>query len=214
MFDSWLEAGGPLLWIIIFCGIIALITFIERSLHLHRARIHCSDLLMGIKNLLRRGSVEEALTVCEDTPGPVAKLVYTAIMHREAPGDTLRDELNNIGRCEISRMERRLSIISVITQIAPLLGLLGTVFGILETVLKMRNEAPLIESSLVAGGLFQALITTAAGLLVAIPCYCMFHLLVIKIDRIVIDMEQTASDVMTILSINRESADLIEEGAL
>ena len=96
-------------------------------------------------------------------------------------------------------MERRLAVIAVITQIAPLLGLLGTVFGMLETLLLMQDQAPLNQSFDVTQGLFQALITTAAGLMVALPCYAMFNLLVIKIDRIVLDMEQSASDVLAIL---------------
>jgi len=196
---DWLAAGGPVLWIIIVCGAVALAVFVERALHLHRARIRRMDLLKGITNLLRRGSVEEALSVCEDTPGPVASIIRTAILHRDEPRDVLRDELVSIGRSEISRMERRLAVIAVITQITPLLGLLGTVFGIIESLLDMRAQAPLVQSVSVTNGVLQALVTTAAGLVVAIPCYAMFNLLVIKIDRIVLDMEQSASDVLAML---------------
>ena len=202
MYEEWLAAGGPVLWIILFCGAVGLFVFIERALHLHRARIQHRDFLMGIKNLLGRGSSQEALAICEDTPGPVARLVYVAISHRNEKREILREELDSFGISEISRMERRISVLSVITQVAPLLGLLGTVFGILETLLEMRDKAPLVEISSVTGGLFQALITTAAGLLVAIPCYCMFNLLVIKIDRIVVDMEQSVTDVLRFLSLN------------
>lgn len=199
MFSMWLSDSGPVMWLIMLCGVIALAVFIERALHLHRARIRRFDLLRGITNLLRRGNTEEALAVCDDTPGPVASLIRTAILHRDEPRRVLREELNNMGKSEISRLERRLSVIAVITQIAPLLGLLGTVFGLIQSLLVIRAQSPLVQMPDLTQGLMDALVTTAGGLMVAIPSYAMFNLLVIKIDRIVLDMEQSCSDVLAIL---------------
>lgn len=205
MTSHWFVEGGPVLWVIAALGALAFLVFIERALHLHRARIDYRDFLKGVYTILGRGNVDEALLICEDTPGPVACLVRTAIMHRQAPADVLKSALDNVGHAEISRMERRLTVLATATQIAPLLGLLGTILGLMESLLIMRDQAPFLQSVDVTGGLLRALITTAGGLMTAIPCYAMFNLLVIKIDRIVLDMEQASTDVVAFLRAQDDS---------
>lgn len=197
---DWFWQGGPVLWLLIVLGIGAMGVFLERALHLHRARIDYRDFLKGIFNVLEKGNIQEAAILCEETPGPVACLVRTAIMHRNFSREELRDALDDVGNAEISRMERRLSILATIAQVAPLLGLLGTVLGVLESVLVLRAQAPVVQATDMTGGILRALITTAAGLMVAIPCYAMFNLLVVKIDRIMLDMEQAASEVIAFLT--------------
>ena len=199
MLTYLLHEGGAVFALIMFCGVAAFAVYIERTLHLHRARIRSEDFLKGILNILRRDNVTEALTICEETPGPVAYLVKTAILHRNEDHDRLRSALDDASLAEISRMERRLVVIATVAQIAPLLGLLGTVLGLLQSLLVMQQQSPLIQSADVLGGLRKALITTAAGLTVAIPCYAAFNLLVIKIDRIVLDMERAASEIVAFL---------------
>jgi len=198
-----LDRGGPVLWTTLALGVLSALVFLERALHLHRARIDETDLLEGIFNNLRRGNTAEALTICEDTPGPVAHLVATAIRRRDAPRDALIDDLDTAGRAEISRMERRLSVIALVAQLAPMLGLLGTVMGLLQMVLSVRAAAPVVQLADVADGLVPALVTTAAGLLVAIPSYAAFNVLVVKIDRLVLDMEHAASEVVQFLDGQR-----------
>ncbi len=195
-----LSEGGPMFWIIIACGLVALAVFLERMLHLRRARIRYGDFLEGVFNLLDKGNkVDEALALCDEAPGPVVRLMRTAILYRDAPDDTLRTSIDHTGRSEISRMERRLAILATIVQIAPLMGLLGGFLGVLETVLIMRQQSPLVQSVDLSGGLTRALIAGSAGLMVAIPSYAMFNLLVIRIDRIVLDMEQAAGEIMAFM---------------
>ena len=196
----WLKEGGPVFWIILACGLGALIVFLERALHLHRARIKSDDFLKGVFTVLKRRNIDEALTICEDTPGPVAYLMKTAILHRNDAPDALRTALDDASMAEISRMERRLVFVATVAQIAPLLGLLGTVLGIVDSLLILRMQAPLIATMDVTSGLLKALITTAAGLAVAIPCYVGFNLLVVKIDRIVLDMERVVSETVAFLA--------------
>lgn len=200
-----LVRGGPVLWATLALGLLSAYVFLERALHLHRARIDEMDLLEGIFNNLRRGNAAEALTICEDTPGPVARLVATAIQHRAAPRETLIDDLDTAGRAEISRMERRLSVIALVAQLAPMLGLLGTVMGLLQTVLNLRAAAPVVQLADVADGLVPALVTTAAGLLIAIPSFAAFNVLVVKIDRLVLDMEHASSEIIQFLDAQRDS---------
>lgn len=196
--DLWHE-GGPVFWVVVFIGIASVGVFFERLLHLRRARIRYEDFLEGVFNILAKGNIREALALCDDAPGPVVHLMRTAIKHRDEPLEMLRHVLDNAGHSEISRMERRLGVLATIVQIAPLLGLLGSLLGVLETVLVLRNQAPLVQSADVTGGLVRALIASIGGLMVAIPSYGMFNLLIIRIDRIVLDMEQATSDILSFM---------------
>jgi len=197
---NWFLAGGPILWFIIACGIVATVVFFERFLHLRRAAIDPRDFLQGVCNVLDRGNADEAILICEEAPGPVPAIIRAAILHRHESRHVLAEAVTNIGRAEIARMERRIALVATIAQITPLLGLIGTVFGIIETVLVLREQAPLIYATSVTDGLLRALVTTAGGLLVAVPCYIMHNLLVIQIDRMVLDMEATNTEIIAYLT--------------
>ncbi len=194
-----MSQGGPVLWVIVGCGIAAFAVFVERSLHLHRARIRFQDFLKGIFNILRRRNIDEALAICDETPGPVAYIVRIAILHRAEDRETMRTAIQDAGSAEISRLERRLVIVATVAQIAPLLGLLGTVLGLVSCLLSLYASAPLVQSADSFGGVMRALLTTGAGLMVAIPCYAAFNLLVVKIDRLVLDMEMASSEIVSFL---------------
>jgi len=199
MFSYLFHQGGIVLWLIVMLGLAALAVYLERALHLHRARIKSEDFLKGIVNILRRQNITEALTICEETPGPVAYIVKTAILHRNDSREGLRSAVDDASLAEISRMERRLVFIATVAQVAPLLGLLGTVLGMLEAVMVVQQQGPLVQSADILGGLLKALVNTAAGLAVAIPCYAAFNLLVVRIDSIVLDMERAASEIIAFL---------------
>jgi biopolymer transport protein ExbB len=193
------QQGGVILWVIVACGLVALGVFMERLLHLHRARIKSEDFIAGICNNLRRGNLREALVICDETPGPVAEIVRAAILNREGGKEAIRMAVENAGRTEISRMERRLAALATMAQVAPLLGLLGTVLGMIQSLRVMRAAAPLVQPGDVMGGLMQALAVTAAGLAVAAPCYVAFNFLLGKVEKIVLDMERAASDIIAFL---------------
>ncbi len=197
---NWFTQGGPVLWIILVCGLAAVLVFLERMLHLRRAAISHRDFLQGVCNVLDRGNPDEAVQICEEAPGPVPALIRAAILHRHEPRHTLAEAIGNVGRAEIARLERRVSMVATIGQIAPLLGLLGTVFGILETVVVLRDQQPLIDAVRVTDGLLRALITTAAGLIVAVPCFVMHNLLLVQIDRLVLDMESAETEIIAHLT--------------
>jgi len=195
-----LRQGGLIAWIILACGIVALMLFLERLLSLHRARIKSEDFIAGICNNLQRGNVKEAMAICDDTPGPVAVIVRAAILNRQGDKDSIRTAIENAGRTEISRMERRLSILATVAQVAPIFGLLGTVLGLVKSLQVMKAAAPLVQPADVMGGLMQALVTTAVGLAVAAPCYIAFNFLTGKVEKIVIDMERASSDILAFLT--------------
>jgi len=174
-------------------------------LYLHRARIKSEDFIAGIRNNLNRGNVTEALAICEDTPGPVAEIVKVAIMNQGADKDSLRAAVENVGRIEIARMERRLVVLATMAQVAPIFGLLGTVLGMIKGVQAMRAAAPLVQATDVMAGLMPALVATALGLSVAAPCYIAFNFLVGKVEKIVIDMERSAAEILNYMARRTET---------
>jgi biopolymer transport protein ExbB len=197
---EFINRGGPTAWVILACGALALGVFIERALHLHKARIRADDFLRGIMNILGRGNVDEALTIADETSGPVAQLARVAILHRRYPNEEMRAKLNETIAAETSRMERRLIVIATIAQIAPMLGLLGTVLGLLNSLRNVETTLPFVLWADATSGLYMALINTAMGLIVAIPCYAGFNMLVIKIDRLILDMDRASSELVTFLT--------------
>ena len=188
--------GGPVFWLIVALGIASVIVFFERLLHLRRAQIDYNDFLKGVCNVLENGHIDEAMMICEETPGPVAAVTLTAIRHRQSSHEALREAVDNTGRAEMSRLERRLASLAVTCQIAPLLGLLGTLLGVIRIVQTMNAQAPVVQSTDLTAGLMQALVATVAGLLVAVPCHVMYTMLMVRIERIVLDMEACASEIV------------------
>jgi biopolymer transport protein ExbB len=192
--------GGPVFWLIACLGVAAVAVFFERLLHLRRAQIDYGDFLKGVCNVLENGNVEEAIMICEESPGPVAAVTLTAIRHRRGTHAALREAVENTGRAEMSRLERRLAFLAITCQIAPLLGLLGTLLGVVRIVQTLNEQAPVVLSTDLTAGLMQALVATVAGLLVAVPCHAMYMMLMVRIERIVLDMEASASEIVVYLT--------------
>lgn len=199
LLPRFLSNGGPMLWVILFTSAVAVVVFVERVLHYHRARINSTEFLNGVRNVLKRGNVVEALSICDATPGPVARLVKTAILNRDHGRERVRESLDDAGLAEVPRLEEKLNLLATIAQIAPLLGLLGTVLGFVEIFSKMRDSGLHANVEQLSGGIWQALICTAAGLAVAIPSYAGYNYLVSRVNDIVLDMERAATEIINIV---------------
>lgn len=184
--------GGPVFWILMVLAVVALVTFVERMLDLHRARIDWQDFLKGVFNVLESGNVDEALAVCDDAAVPVANVVATAIRHRDAPEEVLREAVSSQGRAEVGRLDRRLATLAIVGQVAPLLGLLGAVIGFIRTVM-LVNAAEVVSRADLMGCAMEALTSAALGLAVAIPVAVMYGSLRVRLDRIVVELEAAAS---------------------
>jgi len=196
----WIRLGGPVMWLILGTGLAGVIVFVERLFHLHRAQIHWKDFLGGIFNVMKRRNVVEAVSLCEETPGPVARLVRAALLHHDEDREVLRRAMVEAGTAEIPRLERRIGVLAVVSRLAPLLGLFGTVLGLIEALLRMEERAPLVHSGDLSGALWRALLCTAAGLMVAIPSFAAYNFLVGRVESLLLDMEQAAGEVMTQLA--------------
>jgi biopolymer transport protein ExbB len=201
-----INSGGPIMWLILACGFIALTVFLERFFHLHRAQIKIDDFLNGITTNLTHGNDLEAISICDQTPGPAAHLVRTALLHRTDPKDELIQSVQQAGIREIPRLERHMNLLITLAQVLPMLGLLGTVIGLLSMLSALQAGAPLADIGDLSGGLWTALLTTAAGLSAGIPAYAGYHFLVNRVESIALDMEQTAEQIIYFLTHPSEGA--------
>src|SRR6266487_3322647 len=141
MLPAFMQQGGPVLWLIMAASAVAIAVVIERTLHLHRAQINSVEFLNGVRNVLKRDNVVEAVSICDATPGPVARLVKTAILNRDNGREGVREALEEAGLTEVPRLEEKLSLLATIAQLAPLLGLLGTVLGLIQAFTTMKGKA-------------------------------------------------------------------------
>jgi biopolymer transport protein ExbB len=197
---SFIVHGGPMLWVILLASAVAVIVFIERALHCHRAQINSAEFLNGVRTVLKRDNVVEALSICDATPGPVARLVKTAILNRDFGRERVRESLEEAGLAEVPRLEEKLNLLATIAQIAPLLGLLGTVLGMIHIFRGMEHEGLNASVQMLSGGVWEALICTAAGLGVAIPAHAGYNYLVSRVNEIVLDMEKAATEIVNIVT--------------
>ena len=195
-----LSNGGPVLWLILTSSAIAIAVFTERYLHCHRAQINSTEFLNGVRTVLKRDNVVEALSICDATPGPVARLVKTAILNRDHGRDRVREALEEAGLAEVPRLEEKLNLLATIAQLAPLLGLLGTMLGFIQTFMHMRSAGLSAHVGDLADGIWKALICGAAGLAVAIPAHAGYNYLVSRVNSIVLDMERAATEIVNIVS--------------
>src|ERR1041385_6711008 len=139
MLPHFIADGGPMIWVILAASAVAVAVFIERMLHYHRAQINSIEFLNGVRNVLKRDNVVEALSICDATPGPVPRLVKTAILNRERGREGVREALEEAGLVEVPRLEEKLNVLATIAQIAPLMGFLGTVLGFIKVFIRLQE---------------------------------------------------------------------------
>jgi biopolymer transport protein ExbB len=192
--------GGMMIWVLVAASAVAVLVFAERLLHYHRAQINSMEFLNGVRNVLKRDNIVEALSICDATPGPVARLVKVAVLNRERGREGVREALEEAGLMEVPRLEEKLNVLATLAQIAPLLGLLGTVMGFLDIFAALQSAGAHAHMEQLAGGIWKALISTAGGIAVAIPCYAGYNYLVGRVNSIVLDMEKAASEIVNIVT--------------
>ena len=195
--------GGPMFWVLVALAALAVITYFDRMIDLRRARMDYEDFLKGVFNVLDSGNDEEALSICEDVDAPVARVVATAIRHRNGSARILRESVDSQGRAEVGRLDRRLATLAIIAQVAPAVGLLGTVIGFIRTVLAANSQELVSRADLLTGSM-EALVSAAVGLFVGILATVMYGSLRVRLDRTVVELEAAASQVIGYLSAMKE----------
>ncbi len=190
-----LIAKEPVFWLLIALGIAAVVVYFERLLELRRSQIDWQDFVNGATNILDQGNVEEALSICEDTSAPVANIVATAIRNREASERSLKEAVDSQKRAESSRLARRLSVLSTIGEIAPILGLFGTILGFIKAIMLVEGQEVVARADLMNATL-SALVSTALGLGVMIPVLVMSAQLRNRMNRIVGGIDAAAIQIV------------------
>lgn len=191
--------GGWVLWMILVTGAVGVAVFIERLLHYHRAQINSTEFLNGVRNVIKRDNIVEAVSICDATPGPVARMVKVAILHREGGKEGMREALDEAGLIEVPRLEEKLGALATIAQIAPLMGLFGAVLGFVKVFWQMQVSGMPMQPTEFASGMWQGLICLGTGIAVAVPTYVAHNFLVSRLNEVLLDMEKSSTEIIRLL---------------
>lgn len=195
-----LAKGGWVFWMILVTGGVGIAVFIERLLHYHRAQINSLEFLNGVRNVLKRENIVEAVSICDATPGPVARMVKVAILNREGGREGMREALEEAGLVEVPRLEEKLGVLATIAQITPLMGLFGAVLGFMRVFWRIQVTGLPLQPAEFAEGMWQGLICLGAGIAVAVPAYVGHNLLVSRLNDVLLEMETSSTEIIRLLS--------------
>ena len=209
LFLELMRDGGPIMWVILFCSVVALFIFLKKVFQFHREEINVGELLRGLFNVLRRDGFVEALTLCDHTPGPAARLLAAAIRAYERGDDDIRKAVDDAALEEIPKLERHINLLATLGFVLPLIGFLGTVLGMMKVFqVAQTNEA--FSATDIAGAVNMALISTAAALAVAIPCYLAYNYLIARVNLITLDMEKASLEMLGFIERRRREGGAAE----
>ncbi len=194
-----LEKGGVIMWIILFLSVLAAIIIIERLLYFRRIRVDEERMINRLKSTLSKRHFDEALSICENNPSPITNLMKVGIEHRGYPPNTIKDAILDAANLEIPKMEKHLPALGTVSHIAPLLGLLGTVTGNIAAFGVLGKFGSVGDPGLLAKGIAEALLTTAAGIIVSIPAIIFYNYLVSKVNHTIIRLENRVNELVLLL---------------
>jgi len=206
MFDL-IERGGALIWFLMGCSFLALGVFVERIFTYHRSSSDVTDLLQGLANLIRKKNFAEALHMSTASSGPVARVVHSAILRHTAPREELKAIVQETGQLEMPKLERYLPALLTIAYVAPLIGLLGTVVGMVDTFQAVTASSGFATPTDISKGVYECLVTSAAGLAVAIVTYVLYAYLAAMSRTLMHDMERGGIEIVNIICDSREAGE-------
>ena len=196
-------AGGPVMWPILICSIFAVAIILEKFWCLHKIKIDTQEFLAAILEKMKRHQVKEALQICDTTNSPISNILKAGILKYDRQRIQIKEAIEDASLYEIPRLEKNLSLLATIAHISPLLGLLGTVTGMVRCFQTIQAKAtafsPVSPGNL-AGGIWEALLTTVAGLVVAIPTYVAYNYLVSRINNFILEMEKASTELVNFLT--------------
>ena len=207
---DYMQKGGPLMWLLLFCSVLAGALFLERALFYHQVSVRVGEFLGGLANLIRHQRWAEAQMECAAFSTPVTRVLHAAVLRHSAPREELKSIVQEAGQLEVPRLERRLAMLAAVGLIAPLIGLLGTVVGMIEVLGSLSSQSGFASSSEIATGIYQSLLTTAAGLVVAIPSALAYAYLSSWVNSLMHDMERAGIEVVNLILDHRQPGRIIE----
>ena len=194
-----MQKGGLVMWPIALCSVVAVVIIVERLIYFRRIRVDEQKLINRLKSALAKGHHDEALAICESNPSPISNLMRVGIEHRDDEPSMLRESILDAANMEIPRLERFLSMLGTVASISTLLGLLGTVTGNIRAFGVFGVSGGINDPEQLARGISEALITTAAGLIISIPTVIFYNYLVTKVNHIIIRLENRVNDMVHLL---------------
>jgi biopolymer transport protein ExbB len=198
-----IQKGGIVMYPILLCSVVAAVIIVERLIYFWRIRVNEQAMIARLRATLEKGHFDEALSICETNPSPITNLMRMGIEHRDDPPNVLRDYIVDAASMEIPKLERFLSALGTVANISTLLGLLGTVTGNINAFGVFGQFGAWGSSGQLAKGISEALITTAAGLIISIPTVIFYNYLVTKVNHIIIRMENRVNDLVYMLGGRR-----------
>jgi len=193
-------AGGWVIIIITLLSFIALYIFIERVLVIRKASKVDANFMNRIKDYMYEGKVDAALQLCRKTDSPQARMVEKGITRLGRPLADVTAAIENVGRLEIHKLEKRFPTLATIAGAAPLMGFFGTVIGMIKAFYEMSLAGNSLDISTLSGGIYVALITTVGGLILGILAYFGYNLLVVRVENVVFQLETTSTEFLDILN--------------
>lgn len=193
-----------ILFVIIGCSVVSFTIFIERLLYLRKAEIDTNKFIIDLRRPIKDGHIVEAINLCESIGGTIGNIVKAGLMKHNRSKETIENAMEMSGMIEIAQLEKNAKILSIIAYITPLIGLLGTVLGFIQAFSEMRASGLVdISATRIGEAMEYALVTTAAGLVVAIPSVIAYNYIVSRIEGFVLEIQTTSSEVVDLL-INHE----------
>lgn len=196
-------AGGPVMWPILLCSIFALGIAIEKFWYLRKISVDTQDFLGKILSKMKRHETKEALNICDSINSPIANILKAGILKYDRPRPQIIEAIEDASLYEIPRLEKSLTALASIAHVSPLLGLLGTVTGMVRCFQTIQAKAtsfhPVSPGDL-AGGIWEALLTTVAGLIVAIPTFLVYNYLVNRVNHFILEMEKASTELVNFLA--------------
>ncbi len=193
------KAGGILMIPILLSSVIAIYIFVERVLTINKANQSPDSFIGKIKELVQRGDINGARITCAQFDTPVARMIEKGISRIGSPLKNIEASIENVGKLELFKLEKNLSILATISGAAPMMGFLGTVIGMVEAFISIAQEEGTVSPKLLSSGIYTAMITTVAGLLVGIIAYLGYNYLVTRVSKVVHKMEYSSIEFIDLL---------------
>ncbi len=195
---NYLAKGGIVMIPIILCSLLSLAVFIERVWFMRRSNIIPQDFFEKVRKLILDGKIDDALKLCRESDSALGRIVETGIRNHGKPREAIKEVIEEAGRREVALLDKYTEILGTMAGVAPLLGLLGTVSGMIKAF-DVISTAGVGDPGVLAGGISEALVTTAAGLTVAIPAFVSYKYLLGRADSYVMEMEELSVDIVELL---------------
>jgi biopolymer transport protein ExbB len=197
-FIELLFKGG---WVMVPLALLAfmgLVIFVERYLTIRKASKNEMNLMMQVKQSVKSAKLDTALAICRNSNTPLGRMLEKGLLRIGRPIKDIEGAIENVGKLEVSKLEKNISILGIIAGIAPMLGFVGTIIGVI-TIFHEVSVKGIIEIGTISGGLYVKMITSATGLIIGIIAYVLYHILNIMVDRIILKMETDAIEFIDLL---------------